>query len=410
MSIRTSLLITALLLGTAHSAEVWPWHSGPDHDFHVKRVTLERDWMNRPPTLAWKVAMTDEGHACASCNGDTLFIVDHLGSKDIVRSLALADGKENWRFEYEDTDRSVHGFTRGAPTLYKDHLYTVSRVGNVHCLEQKTGRMLWKKNYLKDFGGVSPNHGYSAPAGVYGDLVILQPGGAAGNTVALNRLTGETVWRGGNDEKVGYSLPIVVTFDGVETLLCYSANTMMGLNPKTGETLWTFPRPHKYGNNVIQPVVDGNRIFTGATDAAGSVMVEVKDGTPREVWVNMEICPVFTTPVRFGKLLFGTSSDLPARPEGLYCLDAETGKTCWREKAFEHGQLLRVGDVILALDGQSGALVMLEPSAEAYREITRFTPLGGKNCWSDFFIVNGRLIIRNQHELACFLLPVEPNT
>jgi len=396
-----------LLLGVAHGAEAWPWHSGPDYDFHVKGVTLARDWANQPPTLSWKTPMTDEGYACPSYSEDALFIVDHLGSKDIVRSLALKDGREIWRFEYEDTDRSLHGFTRPAPTLYKGHLYTVSRVGNVHCLEQQTGRKVWSKNYGADFGGVSPNHSYSAPAGVWGDLVFLQPGGAAGNTVALNRLTGALVWRGGNDEKVGYSLPVVVAFDGVETLLCYSANTMMGLNPKTGATLWTFPRPHAYGNNVIQPVVDGNRIFTGATDFAGSVMVELKDGKPQELWKNMEICPVFTTPVRFGKLLFGTSSGVPARPEGLYCLDAETGETRWKVKLFEHGQLLRVGDVLLVLDGQSGALVMFEPSAEAFREITRFTPLGGRNCWSDFFIVKDRLIVRNVNELACFRLPAE---
>ena len=402
-TMRLILFAATLLLGTAHAAGEWPWHSGPDYDFAIKGVTLTRDWQDKPPTLVWKVAMTDEGHACASVNDGTLFIVDHHGSKDIVRALALADGQEHWRVEYEDTDRSLHGFTRAAPTLYKEHLYTVSRVGNVHCIGQKTGKVVWRKNYLSDFGGVVPNHGFSGPAGVWGDLVFLQPGGEAGNTVALNRLTGELVWRGGNNEKPGYSLPIVAAFDGAETLLCYSANTLMGLNPKTGEARWMFPRPHPYGNNVIQPVVDGNRIFTGATDFAGSAMVEVTDGKPREVWKNMEICPVFTTPVRFGKLLFGTSSGVPARPEGLYCLDAETGQTLWKEKMFEHGQLLRVGDVLLVLDGQSGALVMFEPSAENFREITRFTPLGGKNCWSDFFIIDNRLILRNQNELACFV-------
>jgi outer membrane protein assembly factor BamB len=387
-------------------ANDWPWHSGPAHDFHVKGVKLSRDWKANPPPLLWKQSMTDNGHACASVFNDTLFIADHEGSNDIVRAFNLTDGQEKWRYPYSDTTREKQGFTRAAPTCYKGFIYTVSIVGNVHCLEQATGKMQWRKNYFDDFGGVSPNHGFSGPAGVWEDLVFLQPGGTNGNTVALHYLTGALVWRSGNSEKVGYSLPIVKMIDGKPTLLCYSANTMMGLNPRTGAILWTHPRTHKFGNNVIQPVIDGNRIITGATDYAGTTRFEVADGKTRELWVNNEIHPVFATPIPFKNLLFGTTSDLPARPEGLFCINLETGKTLWKKKAFEHGQLLRVGDDILIMDGQSGALVMFEPSEKEFREITRFTPLGGKNAWSDYFLIGDRLIVRNLQTLACFRMPM----
>ena len=42
-------------------------------------------------------------------------------------------------------------------------------------------------------------------------------------------------------------------------------------------------------------------------------------------------------------------------------------------------------------------------AADAYREITRFTPLGGRS-WATFFTVGDKLILRNQRELACFAL------
>ena len=57
------------------------------------------------------------------------------------------------------------------------------------------------------------------------------------------------------------------------------------------------------------------------------------------------------------------------------------------------------------MDGQKGDLVMIEPTGEAFREITRFTPLGGRS-WATYFTVGDRLIIRNQRELACFKLGV----
>ena len=289
------------------------------------------------------------------------------------------------------------------PTYNEGNLYTLSQAGVAHCLDAATGRPLWKKDYLSDLAGERPNHGYSSPIGVWGDIAYLQPGGNAGNVVAVNKKTGDLLWRGGNDEKPGYSLPVIVAFDKTPTLLCYSANTFLGLDPATGATLWTYPRPHPYGNNIIQPVVMGNRIFTGATDNAGSTVIEVREGKPHEVWENKEICPIFTTPVIVNNLFFGTSSGKPANPEGLLCFDPATGKVYWKIKAFEHGQVLALDGVVLALDGQKGDLVMIEPAAEAYREITRFTPLGGRS-WATFFAVGDRLILRNQKTLACFKL------
>jgi outer membrane protein assembly factor BamB len=231
----------------------------------------------------------------------------------------------------------------------------------------------------------------------------LQPGGSNGCVAAVDKLTGRLVWRGGAAEKPGYSLPVIVPFDRTPTLLCYSANTLMGLNPLTGAALWTHPRPHPYGNNIIQPVVLGNRIFTGATDFAGGALIEVRGGATRELWSAKEICPVFTTPVLANGVLIGTSSGKPANPEGLLCFDPETGKVLWKVKAFENGQVLAVDGVVLALDGQKGDLVMIDPARDAYRELTRFTPLGGRS-WSTLITSGSRLLLRNQRELACFQL------
>ncbi|MEI7899622.1 MAG: PQQ-binding-like beta-propeller repeat protein [bacterium] len=396
-------LFFLILLPTLLCAADWPHLSGPTLDFHVAATNIGRDWQTRPPSLLWKAALTDDGHACASCANDTLFITDHLGTNDIVRALALADGKELWRTSYPDTFKYYHGYARATPTFHQGMIYTVSRMGLAHCLDAATGHVLWKKDFIQDLAGQAPNHGFSAPVGVWGDAAYLQPGGSNGNVVAVNKKTGALLWRGGNSEKPGYSLPVIATFDKIPTLLCHSANTLMGLNPDTGATLWTYPRANPYGNNVAQPVIMGNRIFTGSSDYSGSTVIEIRNDQPQAVWENKEICPLFATPVLANSLFFVTSTLLPSNPEGLMCFDPATGKVHWKIKAFEHGQVIAADGVVLALDGQKGALVMIDPSAEAYREITRFTPLGGRS-WSTFFTVGDRLIIRNQRELACFRL------
>lgn len=396
-------LAPLLLLPAALCAADWPNLAGPTLDFHSDAAAIGRDWKAAPPVLLWKAPMSDNGHACASCAEGRVFIVDHEGSNDVARAFALADGHELWRYAYPDPRKHYHGYARATPTVNGGRLYTVSQSGIVHCLDAATGRPVWKKEYLADLAGERPNHGYSAPVGVWGGLAYLQPGGKSGCVVAVDKATGEQVWRGGAPEKPGYSLPVIAAFDKTPTLLCYSANTLTGLNPLTGATLWTFPRPHPFGNNIIQPVVMDNRIFTGATDYAGSCVIEIRNGQPHAVWENKAICPVFTTPVLANGLLIGTSSGKPANPEGLICFDPATGLVRWKMKAFENGQVLAADGVVLALDGQKGDLVMIEPSAAACREITRFTPLGGRS-WATFFTVGDRLILRNQRELACFRL------
>jgi len=46
---------------------------------------------------------------------------------------------------------------------------------------------------------------------------------------------------------------------------------------------------------------------------------------------------------------------------------------------------------------------MIDPARDAYRELTRFTPLGGRS-WSTLITAGSRLLLRNQRELACFQL------
>jgi len=397
------ILLTALVLPLLLRAADWPCLSGPTLDFHADATGIGRDWQAHPPALLWKVAMSDDGHACASCVSGHLFIVDHVGSNDVVRALALADGRELWRTAYLDLLPNYYGHARATPTFDDGRIYTLSQGGLVHCLDAATGKILWRTDYTSDYGGVRPRHNFCAPIGVWHNLAYLQPGGTNGSVVAVDKATGAFVWRGGARENCGYSLPIVVAFDGVPTLLCHSANALMGLDPATGVTRWSFPRPHPYGNNVIQPLVMGNRIFTGATDFAGSSLIEIRDGQPHEVWKSGDFCPVCTTPVLASNALFGTASGKPAKPEGLMCVDASSGKILWKVNAFEHGQVLAVDGVVLALDGVKGDLVMFEPTTEAYREITRFTPLGGRS-WATFFTIGDRLILRNTKTLACFKL------
>ena len=67
--------------------------------------------------------------------------------------------------------------------------------GDLSCLEAETGKRVWHKNLAKDFGVRVPGWGFKANPLIDGANVIVTPGGAGGYIAALNKETGETVWR-----------------------------------------------------------------------------------------------------------------------------------------------------------------------------------------------------------------------
>jgi hypothetical protein len=81
-------------------------------------------------------------------------------------------------------------------------------------------------------------------------------------------------------------------------------------------------------------------------------------------------------------------------------VDFKTGEVKWQQPGFGPGQVLRVGDKLLAL-ADDGQVVLIQPSPEAYKEVARFKAVAGK-CWSTPALSNGMLYLRSTKEAACF--------
>jgi outer membrane protein assembly factor BamB len=89
----------------------------------------------------------------------------------------------------------------------------------------------------------------------------------------------------------------------------------------------------------------------------------------------------------------------------LTCIDPATGERRWKSGRHGHGQLLLVGDLLL-VQTEDGELVLVDPSPDANRELTRFAALDGKT-WNPPALAGSLLVVRNDREAAAFELPVE---
>ena len=389
----------------------WPQYLGPDRDGRSRLTGLARTWPEGGPEILWK-AKLGRGYAGPCVSGGEVFVLDRVGgknnAKDVLRCFGLEDGKERWTFEYDAPGKFSSAGSRTTPAADAERVYIVGPFGHFHCLDRKTHEPLWKKNLLEDYGGKMPNWAVTQSPLLYKNTVIVAPQKRSG-IVAFDRATGETVWETPALAGMSYGSPMLMTLDGVDQVVLLSnKGTITGADASTGEVLWTYD-----GWNcripITSPAATGDgRIFITGGYGAGSAMIRVdRDGDAfkvTELFKTDEVGAQIHLPlVRDGHMYVNSNDN--SRRDGLTCMDFD-GNVKWKtlkDPNFERGSLLLAGDLIYMLDGKSAELYLILATPEKYTELARAKVLkgNGKNSWAPMVLAGGKLIVRNQSEMAC---------
>ncbi|MEO8497979.1 MAG: PQQ-binding-like beta-propeller repeat protein, partial [Planctomycetota bacterium] len=140
-----------------------------------------------------------------------------------AREFAGKDGilsREELRGFYGGYRNGMGDGPRGTPTLDGDRVYVEGGNGDLTCLEAATGKTIWHINLQSDLAGGRPGWGYSESPLIEGNLIIVTPGGKDGTLAALNKLTGEVVWRSAAvAEGAHYSSPVAADIGGVRQIV-----------------------------------------------------------------------------------------------------------------------------------------------------------------------------------------------
>lgn len=373
----------------------WPGFRGPNADGISPERGINKEWNQRVPKTLWKVALSDNGNAAPAVANGRLFIVDHEGKDDIVRALDVATGKEVWRFAYPDAETNRYGFTVSTPLIVGDKVYITSRKGKIHCLNAATGEKIWGRDVKAEYHGAPPPWDYCMSPVVDNQALLLGVSGSDAAMVAVNKDTGETIWHAGN-YKVSYATPLVVTLNGKKQYIVFGEEALYSIAPDTGLEFWQVPWPTKYGGKKgPTPVMVGDRIFAATTEGGDTGLIDLSSGAPVVVWKHKEMQDHFPSPIHYHGRIYGSSE-----PKFLVCLDPSTGKLIWKQETGEHSSVIGVDGTVIVLSGKTGELLMIDATSPDFKELGRFTPLGGKS-WAPLIIADGRLYVRNQKEIAC---------
>lgn len=414
------LAASAPLAAAAPLAADWPQWRGPHRDGKSPETGLAGQWPEGGPPLAWRAAGLGAGFSSLAVVGERIYTMGDLGDAQHVLALDRADGKLLWKTAIGPAWEDQMGGPRGTPTVDGGRLYAISTEGELVCLEAASGEIVWRRSLPRDFGGRmmsirGTDWKFSESPLVDGDRVVVTPGVREAALVALDKATGEEVWRAAlpelgekGDDGAGYSSIVVSEGAGVRQYVQILGRGAVGIEAATGRFLWGYNRIANDVANIPTPVVDGDRVFVSTGYGTGAALLELRragDGVEaREVY----FLPADTFQNHHGNMILhgghvyaGTGHNR-GFPISVRLAD---GEPAWgpERNAGSGSAAVAFAAERLYLRYQSGLMVLVEATPEEYRERGSFEIPGVENpSWSHPVIAGGRLYLREQDHLFCY--------
>lgn len=389
------------LLTSAALAADWPRFLGPAANSISSETGINKNWAEKPPRECWRIAMTDGGFSGPAISEGVVYLHDHQGQEDLIRAVSAASGEEKWRFAYTEEGPENDGYTRATPTVEDGRVYTVSRTGVVHCLDAATGSKIWRRDVMDSHAGKPPEWGAANSAVIDGDRLIAIAAGQNAHVAALDKLTGDEIWAGGGTDIAGYATPVIGQFDGRKQYLIFAGKSLIGVAPEDGTLLWRYPWETRLDSNASSPIVIGDdSVWIASGYRRGCALLRVNGDQVAEVWADRDISPQWSSGILIDQHIYVTTM-----PGFLVCVEAQTGREKWRSKGtargFEHGGLCAVDGTLIVIEGNTGNVVQVVVSTEAYQELGRINPLKSTRCWVAPVVADKKLFVRSPEEFVC---------
>lgn len=375
----------------------------------LTNVVLDPDWTAHPPQELWRKPVGKSWSSFAVV-GDYAVTMEQRDDSEAIACYRVSTGEEVWAQLTPTVFQSVMGGDgpRATPTIHEGKVYAVGATGKLHCLDS-SGNILWQVDLFAETGGGGIAHGMCGSPLIVDDLVIVSVTGKAGiSPIAYSKADGKRRWAAGK-WSASYSSPQLVTLNKVPQILMFNSQGIEAFTPKEGKPLWSFPWTNNEKTIASQPVlIPGNdkQILLSNGYSNGAALVEVtpdKDANApwnvKEIWKSKDMKTKFTTAVVYQDHIYGLDDGI------LACVRLKDGKRQWKQGRYQHGQLLLVNDLLL-IQAEGGDVCLVKADPKKHQEVASIPALNGKT-WNNPALAGEFLLVRNDHEAACFRLPLK---
>lgn len=389
------LSLGSLVLSTSlASADDWPQWRGPDRTGISQEKGWSTTWPAAGPKRLWE-APVGIGWSSFSVAQGHAYTMGNENDVDFVYCFDANTGKVLWTHTYDCSGKDPNGYPgpRCTPTVDGDRVYTVSRQGHLFCLEAANGKVKWAKDFKKDFGSQPPTWGFAGSPWIEKNWVVFEVGGKGASVVAFDKLTGETVWKNGDDAP-GYSSIFAFDLNGERCFAQFSANQIITRRMKDGSEIGRAEWKTSYGVNAVTPIIEGDKLFVSSGYNYGCGLFQMTSTGLKQLWRNKNMRTHVNTCVLWKGYLYGYDDN------SLKCLDFQTGDVKWSEGKYGKGSLL-LADGKLLLYGGRGKFGVAEPSPEAFKEIVSADILKDNDTWAPPALANGKVYLRARKQVVC---------
>jgi outer membrane protein assembly factor BamB len=340
-----------LLSGNANSQDDnWTHFRGNNLNSISETTGIPLTWNDS--NTKWKTEIHDKGYSSPVVYGNQVWV-----------TTARSDGKELYAVCVDFTTgkivydinvlspenvigkHSINTYASPTPCIEDGFVYVHFGSMGTACIRTSDGSILWKRTDLKCNHVQGPG---SSPI-LYKNLLILHfEGTDTRYLVALDKTTGETVWKTDRPVKpydplpeIGkkaYVTPILVTVKGKDLIISNGSAVCCAYDPLSGKEIWSVVRGAE--STVPMPVAENGKVYfyTGSmVDTAGIIFTEIVAVNPdgkgditdtNILWKKRDDIAhtQMLTPLLKDGLIYTVNSK-----NVLMCIDAENGGEIWSQ-------------------------------------------------------------------------------
>ena len=393
-----SLIISFLSTVALAQGDEWHCWRGPNRDGKSADTGLLKAWPKGGASLLWRARGIGQGFSTVAISDGFIYTTGDVDDQLMLFAFDM-NGARQWKVTVDKAWTRSQPGSRSTPTIDGDRLYVLSGNGVLVCFNAKTGDRNWSKDF-KSFGGKSGGWGYAESVLIYDNLAIAKPGGSS-CVVALDKMTGQTVWQSkGFKAGAEYSSCVPFTFEGIPMIVTGTREGIVCLSPKTGQVLWS--NGFSAGNtaNCPDPAYSDGYVFWANGYRKGGICLKLSV-TGGKVSAQ-EALTTKNMDCHHGGYIIHDGYIYGNHGGGWSCLDLKTGQRMWNERAVGKGSLC-YADGMLYLYAENGGKVALATCfPEGLTIKGNVTVEGTGTSWAHPVVTGGRLYLRYADNLYCF--------
>lgn len=400
------LTVSLLLQSTSFSQVISEWR-GIGRTGVYNETGLLKEWPKDGPPLLWSVSNLPVGNSSVAIAHNMIFTTGLEGEMDAIVAMDMK-GNIVWQKPFGRAWTQSYPESRATPTIYGDYLYISSGKGDLACFKAVSGDLVWERKISEEYGGTYGRWGLAESLIVLDGKVFFTPGGKETTMVALDKLTGKTIWKSKSlKDNPSYTSPLLVEYGGRKTIVNVTENYIIGVNPDNGDIIWNF----EFGsyatgrnNNINTPLFSDGYIYVTSGYDHKCVMLKLSDDASSVslVWVDDVLDVHHGGAVKVGNYIYG-SNWIRNSMGNWVCLNWETGKAMYEKKWENKGSIISADGMLYCYEEKSGNIALVEATPEDFRIVSTFQIDAKRGpYWAHPVIKDGILYVRHRESIWAY--------